>query len=212
MAKRVYFAFHYQDVIDFRANVVRNHWMTKPHREAAGFFDASLWEDAKKHGDIAIKRLINAGLENTTVTCVLIGSRTFSRRWVTYEIMKSFKRGNEILAIHINSITGKDRKTKTLGPDPLHYLGVTYSDSGLTATLHNKVEGKWVEYTDVDGCASFQTGGVANRYKGRVFTLAGSSPPTTGLPTTATTISQAGWTDARFGQHSGASGTIGAGR
>ena len=58
MAKRVYFAFHYQDVCDFRAaNVVRNHWMTKPHREAAGFFDASLWEDAKKHGDIAIKRL-----------------------------------------------------------------------------------------------------------------------------------------------------------
>ena len=30
MAKRVYFCFHYQDVIDFRANVVRNHWMTKP--------------------------------------------------------------------------------------------------------------------------------------------------------------------------------------
>jgi hypothetical protein len=25
MAKRVYFAFHYQDVIDFRANVVRKH-------------------------------------------------------------------------------------------------------------------------------------------------------------------------------------------
>ena len=47
MAKRVYFAFHYQDVCDFRANVVSNHWMTNPHREAAGFFDASLWEDAK---------------------------------------------------------------------------------------------------------------------------------------------------------------------
>lgn len=25
MAKRVFFSFHYQDVIDFRANVVRNH-------------------------------------------------------------------------------------------------------------------------------------------------------------------------------------------
>ena len=42
MAKRVYFAFHYQDVIDFRVNVVRNHWMTKENRDAAGFFDASL--------------------------------------------------------------------------------------------------------------------------------------------------------------------------
>src|SRR5271166_1292942 len=116
MARRVYFAFHYQDVIDFRANVVRNHWVTKEHRDAAGFFDASLWEDAKKHGSVAIKRLINSGLEGTSTTCVLIGSQTFHRPWVTYEIMKSFKRGNVILAIHINSIIGKDKKTKPHGP------------------------------------------------------------------------------------------------
>ena len=37
MAKRVFFSFHYQDVIDFRANVVRNHWLTKSDREDAGF-------------------------------------------------------------------------------------------------------------------------------------------------------------------------------
>jgi hypothetical protein len=169
MAKRVYFAFHYQDVIDFRANVVRNHWVTKEHRDAAGFFDASLWEDAKKHGDVAIKRLINSGLENTSTTCVLIGSQTFNRPWVTYEIMKSFKRGNDILAIHINSITGKDQNTKPLGPNPLHYLGVTFSASGLTATLHDKIEGKWIEYTGVDGSASYQTGGVATKYWGEGF-------------------------------------------
>lgn len=29
MAKRVFFSFHYQDVIDFRANVVRQHKTTK---------------------------------------------------------------------------------------------------------------------------------------------------------------------------------------
>ena len=57
MANRVFFRFHYQDVIDFRANVVRNHWLTKPDRQEAGFFDASLWEDVKKKGDISIKRL-----------------------------------------------------------------------------------------------------------------------------------------------------------
>ena len=31
------FSFHYQDVIDFRANVVRNHSVTKDHN--GGFFD-----------------------------------------------------------------------------------------------------------------------------------------------------------------------------
>ena len=91
MTRRIYFAFHYQDVIDFRANVVRNHCMTKPHREAAGFFNASLWENANEHGDIAIKRL-NAGIDVTSTTSVLIESYTFNPRWVSYEIMRSFKR------------------------------------------------------------------------------------------------------------------------
>ena len=44
MAKRVFFSFHYQDVIDFRANAVRNHWLTKADLEDAGFFDVSVWE------------------------------------------------------------------------------------------------------------------------------------------------------------------------
>lgn len=82
MANRVFFTFHYQDVINFRANVVRNHWLTKPDREAAGFYDASIWEKAKKQGDIALKRLINGGLENTSNTCILIGSDTYARPWV----------------------------------------------------------------------------------------------------------------------------------
>ena len=43
MAKRVYFAFHYQDVIDFRANVVRKHNFTSGV-EAAGYYDHSIWE------------------------------------------------------------------------------------------------------------------------------------------------------------------------
>src|SRR5207249_11459385 len=98
MAKRIYFAFHYQDVINFRANVVRNHWLTKPDREDAGFFDASLWESVKKSGDTAIKQLINDALIGTTVTCVLVGSETYSRRWVRYEILKSFRKTNSLLA------------------------------------------------------------------------------------------------------------------
>ena len=112
MAKRVFFSFHYQAVIDFRANVVRQHWLTKPDREASGFFDASIWGNAELSGDVGIKRVINTGLEGTTVTCVLIGSETYGRKWVRYEILKSFKRGNSILAVNINSIKGRDQQTK----------------------------------------------------------------------------------------------------
>jgi hypothetical protein len=171
MAKRVFFSFHYQDVIDFRANVVRQHWLTKPDRESAGFFDASIWETAKRTGPVAVKRLINSGLDGTSVTCVLIGSDTYGRPWVRYEILKSFRKGNSLLAVHINTISGRDQKTKTKGANPLAHVGVTYSGSGDTGTLWEIKNGKWEEYAEIDGGASFRTGGVAQQYRGKGFHL-----------------------------------------
>jgi hypothetical protein len=170
MANRVFFTFHYQDVIDFRANVVRNHWLTKPDREAAGFYDASIWETARRQGDVALKRLINGGLENTSNTCVLIGSQTYARPWVRYEILKSFKRGNHLFGVHINSTKGKDGLTKWQGPNPFAYVGVTFSASGETATLWEKFGDKWVEYDKVDDGASycFQ---VSQQYRGNGYNL-----------------------------------------
>lgn len=141
MAKRVFFSIYYQDVIGFRVVVVRQHWLTRPDREAAGFFDASIWGNAKLSGDVGIKRVINGGLGGTSVTCVLVGSETYDRRWVRYEVMKSFRKGNDLLSVHINSIKGKGQFAKPKGPNPLSYLGVRYSESGLTATLWENVNG-----------------------------------------------------------------------
>ena len=155
MAKRVFFSFHYQDVIDFRANVVRNHWMTKSDREQAGFFDASVWEESQKKGNIALKRLINGALDNTSNTCVLVGTETYLRPWVRYEILKSYKRGNHLLAVHINSITDKNKKVKTLGSNPFDFVGVRYSDDGKTATLLEWLNDKWVDYDQIDNSATY---------------------------------------------------------
>lgn len=168
MAKRVFFTFHYRDVSDLRANVVRNHGLTKD--DNAGFFDASLWESVKKTGPLALKRLINDGLERTSATCILIGSDTYARPWVRYEILKSFRRGNSILGIHINSIRGKDQMTKPLGPNPLAFVGVTFSSDGKTGTLWELLNGQWVRYGEIDGSADYSTN-VAEQYRGKGFNL-----------------------------------------
>ncbi|MFO0256484.1 MAG: TIR domain-containing protein [Pseudanabaena sp.] len=176
MAKRVFFSFHYQDVIDFRANVVRNHWLTKPDRESAGFFDASIWETAKKTGDIALKRLINSGINGTSSTCVLIGSSTYLRRWVRYEIMRSFKKGNSVFGIHINSIKDKNGNVKALGYNPFDYLGVHFSDSGLTVTLQEWKNDKWRLYDELDSSASYRCNTVLQDYRGKFFQLSQLKP------------------------------------
>lgn len=168
MAKRVFFSFHYQDVVDFRANVVRQHWMTKPDREEAGFFDHSLWESVKKTGKPALKKLINDGLNGSSVTCVLIGSDTFSRPWVRYELLKSFRRGNGMLGVHVNSVKGKDQLTKPLGPNPFEYVGVTFSQDGQTGTMWENINGNWIEYSEIDGSSTYSTN-VAEQYRGKGF-------------------------------------------
>lgn len=170
MAKRVFFSFHYADVAEFRANVVRNHWMTKPDREICGYYDASIWETARKQGDTAIKRLINRGLRQTSNTCVLIGSQTYMRPWVRYELLRSYKKGNHIIAVHINSIKGKNGRKRKQGPNPLEYVGVSFSDSGLTATLWEKTNGKWVKYEKIDGSASYRVK-CAKKYRGNGYNL-----------------------------------------
>ncbi len=173
MAKRVFFSFHYQDVIDFRANVVRNHWRLKPDRESSGFFDASVWETAKKTSDLAVKRLINKAVENTSVTCVLIGTDTLNRRWVTYEIFKSVAKGNNIIAVHINSIKDKNGKTKAKGNNPLYYLGYKYSTDGKKISFHDYIENEWVEYNDMEGYSVKQ---VDEIHRNKIFRLSNDHP------------------------------------
>ena len=168
MAKKVFFSFHYQDVIDFRANVVRNHGNFKLNKDEAGFYDSSIWEEAKKTSDLALKRLINKGIQNTSNTCVLVGTHTFERRWVDYEIMKSLKKGNHIFGVHINGIKDKNQKTKSQGNNPLYYLGYSIDKTGKKLLLHNYIEGKWISFQDLDG---WTVNGFPEKDRNKIFRL-----------------------------------------
>lgn len=127
MARKVFFSFHYRDL--WRVNVVRNNGTIEGYAPA-GFHDASLWESAKKEGDKALQRLIDRGLQDTSVTAVLIGSETASRQWVAYEIAQSISRKNGVLGIRIHGIKDQHGKIDSLGrvPDELIRLGAPIYD------------------------------------------------------------------------------------
>ena len=154
MAKKVFFSFHYQDVIDFRANVVRNHGKFKLNSQEAGYFDRSMWEEAKKESSLALKRLINKGLKNTSNTCILIGDETFKRPWVRYEIFKSFLNENHLFAVHINGIKCKQEQTKNLGKNPFDYVGLYAKDKDTLDLVEYKFD-KWYYYKEIDSKSSF---------------------------------------------------------
>lgn len=141
MARRVFFSFHYENDI-WRANVVRNSWVTQDDREDAGFWDASLWEEAKKKGEAAIHAMIDNALVNTSVTAVLIGKETASRKYVQYEIKQSIAQGNGLLGVHIEKIRDQNGDTDDTGRNPLPAKYKTYlwnNDKGYENF------GTWVE-------------------------------------------------------------------
>jgi len=117
MARRVFFSFHRKRDV-WRVNVVRNHWVSKPDREAAGYWDAAAWEELKKKGDEAVKRWIDKQLEGTSVTAVLIGTETSRRKWVKYEIKKSHDTGKGLLGVYIHNIKDQNQDTDTKGDNP----------------------------------------------------------------------------------------------
>ena len=159
MARRVFFSFHYQRDI-WRVNVVRNAWCLHRNREEAGYWDASLWERTKMQGDSALRQLINQGLYNTSVTVVLIGSENYSRKWVKYEIIESYRRGNALLGINIHDIPNREGIIDYPGPNPFDHVTTDVPGWGnlrisglLDIPIYNwKVQdgfhniGSWVEY------------------------------------------------------------------
>lgn len=116
MAKSVFFSFHYQRDI-FRVNQIRN--VPKiTGVAAAGFRDASLWEEARRKGDAAIKRLIDKALAGTSVTVVCIGLKTAGRKYINYEIDESMDKGNGIIGIKIHHLKDHNNETDEEGDVP----------------------------------------------------------------------------------------------
>lgn len=140
MARRVFFSFHYEND-NWRANIVRNSWVTKPDRESAGFWDSADWEKVKREGDESIRRWINKQLDGTSVTVVLIGAETSNRQWIKYEIKRSYERGNGVLGIYIHNIKNKFGLTSKKGDN---HFGELYKKSNGESIYF------WQEYLTYD--------------------------------------------------------------
>ena len=120
-SRYVYFSFHYDRDIR-RVQQVKNHWVPKGNYQAAGYFDGSLEEKAKKESDRALKAAINKGMVGSSITCVLIGAETSIRRWVAYEIFRSVERGMGVFGVTIHNVKDPVHGTDDPGASPFGNL------------------------------------------------------------------------------------------
>jgi hypothetical protein len=140
MARKVFFSFDYERD-SWRAAKVRNSNVVSRY-DKNPYIDKARWESVKQSGDAAIRRWIDEQLRGTSVTVVLIGRNTASRKWVQYEINQSIRLGKGLIGIHIAGITDQNGATENLGPNPL--------PAGYKTYLWNKNSGPsnlgtWIE-------------------------------------------------------------------
>lgn len=154
MARKTFFSFHYQPDVT-RAWVVRNSWVIKDDRESAGFFDSSVFESKRRESDDVLKNFLRTAINGTSVTCVLYATETAWRRWVRYELVRSFIHGSGILAVDMHSILDFEQKKAKSGPNPLNCLAFKVVDDRVKFLEKNIVSEKeiWQEYTDAPGMA-----------------------------------------------------------
>lgn len=117
MARKVFFSFHYARD-SWRVGQVRNSNVVSGY-DKNPFYDKAEWESIKRQGDQAVKNWIERQLNGTSVTVVLIGKETASRRWVKYEIKRSIELGKGLIGIDISKIKDRHGNTDETGVNPL---------------------------------------------------------------------------------------------
>jgi hypothetical protein len=140
MARRTFFCFNYNKNV-WRVNQIRS-IPNVIKSSAAGFQDASLWEEAKIKGDREIKRLIDKALKNTSVTVVCITRGTTQRKYINYEIEKSLESGNGLVGLKIHNLKDSNGNTTAEGAVPK-----MITNAGYKTYVYSNVDrlAAWIE-------------------------------------------------------------------
>src|SRR6185312_14133538 len=110
MARRVFYSFHFRND-HWRTGQVRNIGIVEGNCEVTDH----KWEEVKKGGDKAIQKWIDDNLYGRSCTIVLIGNQTAGRKWINYEIEKSWNDGKGVLGIYIHGLKNSNGEQESKG-------------------------------------------------------------------------------------------------
>lgn len=125
--RRVFYSFHF-DGDNWRASQVRNMGVIEGNAPASD----NEWEQVKRGGDEAIKRWIDGQLDGKSCTIVLIGTNTSGRKWIDYEIEKSWNDGKGVVGIHIHNLKDRYGSQSNKGLNPFSSFTMKRDDTKLS--------------------------------------------------------------------------------
>ncbi len=117
MKRRVFFSFHYEPDA-WRVSQIRSIGALERNRPVTD----NDWEQIKRGGADAIKRWIAGQMKYRSCTVVLVGSNTANRKWINYEIVKSWNDGMGVVGIHIHGLEDQNGSTSSKGKNPFDFI------------------------------------------------------------------------------------------
>lgn len=130
MARRAFYSFHF-DLDNWRASQVRNIGAIEGNAPASD----NDWEAVKKGGAAAIQRWIDNQLVGRGCTIVLIGSATAGRKWINYEIEKSWNDGKGVLGIYIHRLKDRYGQQSVKGNNPFDGFTMQQNNAKLSTLV-----------------------------------------------------------------------------
>ena len=143
MARRAFYSFHYEPD-NWRASQVRNIGAIEGNSPASD----NDWETVTKGGEAAIQRWIDNQLSGRGCTIVLIGAATAGRKWVNYEIGKSWNDGKGVLGVYIHRLKDRFGQQSAKGTNPFDGFTMERDKSKLSSIVKVYDPAYW-ESTDV---------------------------------------------------------------
>lgn len=117
MARRCFFSFHYRPD-NWRASTVRNIGAIEGNRPATD----NDWESITGGGETSIKNWIADQMKGRSCTVVLAGTNTANRKWINYEIVKSWDDGMGVVGIRIHGLKNSAGEVSHAGGNPFDYI------------------------------------------------------------------------------------------
>jgi len=119
VARKCFYSFHYEPD-NWRASTVRQIGSIEGNQPATD----NDWESIA-HGpnhDARIQQWISSQLRGRSCTIVLVGSGTAKRKWINYEIIKSWTDGLGVIGIRISGLKDRFGQTASVGENPFDHI------------------------------------------------------------------------------------------
>lgn len=148
--RKIFYSFHFDNDV-MRVQQVRNMGLVEGDEPVS----PNAWEQLRRTSG-GVERWINDNMAGKSCVVVLIGTETYRRPWVEYEIRKAWEDGKGLLGIHIHNLRCPRNGTCSKGKNPFDSIKFTRGEQVINPKVYDPVAhdaygdinrnlAKWVE-------------------------------------------------------------------